>query len=134
MTDKKKLNKILYVDDDHDILKIARLSLEKKGGFTVRTCDSGKKALEEVTAFQPDLIILDVVMPDMDGSRTMAELQKIPGVADIPVFFMTSRLHPDELDFYEKLGISGVLAKPFHPLEISNRVRGLWEKIPAPQG
>lgn len=129
MTDKRELNKILYVDDDLDILKIARLSLEKKGGFTVRTCDSGKKALEEVTVFQPDLIILDVVMPDMDGSRTMGELQKMPGVAHIPVFFMTSRLHPDELEFYDRLGISGVLSKPFHPLDLSNRVMDLWQKL-----
>lgn len=134
MTDKNELNKIelnkiLYVDDDHDILKIARLSLEKKGGFTVHTCDSGKKALEDVLTFQPDLIILDVVMPDMDGSRTMAELRKIPGAAHIPVFFMTSRLHPDELEFYERLGVAGILAKPFHPLELSNRVRDLWAKL-----
>lgn len=129
MTDKLELKKILYVDDDHDILKIARLSLEKKGGFTVHTCDSGQKALEEVTVFQPDLIILDVVMPDMDGSHTMAELKKIPEVAHIPVFFMTSRLHPDELEFYDRLGVSGIIAKPFHPLELSNRVTELWQKL-----
>lgn len=119
----------MYVDDDPDILKIARLSLEKKGNYKVLSCESGIEALHEVEGFQPDLIILDVVMPDMDGIKTLRELQKNPETKKIPVFFMTSRLHPDELDFYERLGIAGILEKPFHPLTLSDQVKMLWNKL-----
>ena len=119
----------MYVDDDPDILKIARLSLEKKGNFKVLACDSGIQALHEVEGFQPDLIILDVVMPDMDGTKILRELQQNPETKKIPVFFMTSRLHPDELDFYKRLGIVGILEKPFHPLTISDQVKKLWNNL-----
>ena len=80
--------KILLVDDDPDLQKIARLSLEKKGGFTVQVCDSGNQALKDVKDFQPDLIILDVILPDMNGMETLSELRKLPEAAQIPVFFL----------------------------------------------
>lgn len=123
------LKKILLVDDDPDLQKIARLSLEKKGGFSVRVCDSGKQALKDVTDFQPDLIILDVVLPDMNGMETLLQLRKLPEAAQIPVFFLTARVSPQETKKYQELGAAGLIRKPFHPMKLANQVKELWEQI-----
>ena len=123
------LKKILVVDDDPDLQKIARLSLEKKGGFIVQVCDSGNQALKDVKAFQPDLILLDVVLPDMNGMETLSALRKLPEAAQIPVFFLTARVSPQETEKYKELGAAGLIRKPFHPMKLADQVKELWEQI-----
>jgi len=129
VTDIAQLKKIMYVEDDPDLRKIVTVSLEARGGFTVRVCDSGEQALEQVGEFQPDLIIMDVMMEDMNGPETLGELRKRPGTAAIPVLFMTSRVLPRDVENYKKIGAAGLIRKPFHPLTLADRVKELWGQI-----
>ncbi len=86
----KNLQRILLIEDDADIQAVGRLALEAVGGFTVRVCASGQDALETASAFAPDLILLDVMMPGMDGPTTFAALRAQPATAHIPIVFMTA--------------------------------------------
>ncbi|MCP5104080.1 MAG: response regulator [bacterium] len=129
MTNVSGLKKIMYVDDDADLRKIAKLSLAVKGGFDVHVCESGEKALTDVTEFQPDLIILDVIMPDMDGPETLTALRNLPEISQVPIFFMTARLQPDELNRYKRLGAAGVIRKPFHPMTLADKINELWNML-----
>ena len=129
MANLSELKKILYVDDDPDLQKIVRLSLEAKGEFTVQVCDSGMEAIKKIKEFQPDLVILDVVMREMDGPETLLELRKTPGVGQAPVIFMTSRLQPEKVKKYKKIGAVGVIEKPFQPRKLADQVKKLWNQV-----
>jgi CheY-like chemotaxis protein len=129
MPDIAGLKKIMIVEDDPDLREIVKLSLAAKGGFTVQVCESGRQALQEVGKFHPDLIISDVSMEDMDGLETLVELRKLPEAAGIPVFFMTSRIEPRDLEKYKTVGADGVLKKPFQPLRLADQVKKLWGQI-----
>jgi two-component system, OmpR family, response regulator len=115
--------RILYVDDEDDIREVATLALELDGGLTVRTCASGAEALDVAAAWQPDLILLDVMMPHMDGPTTLAKLREVPATAAIPIVFITARTQAGEVEQFEALGALGVLAKPFDPMTLGNAVR-----------
>lgn len=126
----KTLVNILYVEDDVDIQAVAQIALEVVGGLSLTTCSSGAEALAAVNnGFVPDLLLLDVMMPNMDGPTTLAGLRKIAATTTTPVIFMTAKVQSTELDFYTSLGAIGVIAKPFDPMELSNQVRTLWEKV-----
>lgn len=124
-----ELNKILYVEDDADIQTVAQIALEMVGGFSLKTCSSGQQALDEVQqGFVPDLLLLDVMMPNMDGPTTLAALRKIATTASTPVIFMTAKVQTVEMEHYLSLGAIGVIAKPFDPMELANQVRQLWQE------
>ncbi len=123
----KTLKKILYVEDEADIQKIARLALEKVGGFEVMICGSGAEALEKAPAFAPDIVLLDVMMPGMDGPDTLAELMKIETLKDTPSIFLTAKALPDEVEHYQDLGALGVIPKPFDPMALAGKVKEIWE-------
>lgn len=126
----KTLTNILYVEDDLDIQAVAQIALEVVGGLSLKTCSSGVEALAAANSgFMPDLLLLDVMMPNMDGPTTLAELRKLPATASTPVIFMTAKVQSAELDFYTSLGAIGVIAKPFDPMELSAQVTALWNKI-----
>ncbi|MDD4963806.1 MAG: response regulator [Gallionella sp.] len=120
------LTRILYVEDEPDIQMIARLALETLGGFTLEVCSSGKEALEKITTFQPQLILLDVMMPGMDGSTTLRELRKLPMFADTPTIFMTAKVQPGEVTGYKQIGAVDVIPKPFDPMTLSTQVLDIW--------
>ncbi|MFY9261625.1 MAG: response regulator [Gallionella sp.] len=120
------LTRILYVEDEPDIQMIARLALETLGGFTLEVCSSGREALEKITAFQPQLILLDVMMPGMDGPTTLGELRKLPAFADTPTIFMTAKVQPSEITGYKAIGAIDVIPKPFDPMMLSNQVLEIW--------
>ncbi len=122
----KALAKILMVEDESDIQAIARLALEAVGGFTVSTCASGAEALASGPAFQPDLILLDVMMPGLDGPGTLQALRRTPGLAAVPVVFMTAKVQPQEIANLRSLGALGVIAKPFDPMTLSSTIRNIW--------
>jgi len=125
------LANILYVEDDADIQTVAQIALEVVGGFSLKTCSSGAQAITEVGGgFVPDLLLLDVMMPNMDGPTTLAELRKLPGTRATPVIFMTAKVQSTEMEFYKSLGAIGVIAKPFDPMELSTQVRKLWQEKP----
>lgn len=123
------LQTILYVEDDNDIQTVARIALEAVGGFTVKICGSGREALDAIeSGFAPDLILLDVMMPEMDGPTTLVSLRKLVPTAATPVIFMTAKAQGSEIAHYKSLGAIGVVAKPFDPMQLPHQVRELWEK------
>lgn len=122
------LNSILMVEDEPDIQTVAKLALEAVGGFNVEICSSGQEALNKVIGINPDLILLDVMMPGMDGPTTLQEMRKIPALSDTPVIFMTAKVQPQEIQQYKDLGALDVIAKPFDPMTLAEHVRSIWEK------
>jgi len=127
------LNKILYVEDDPDIQVVAKIALEVVGGFILRSCSSGREALEPASIdFAPDLMLLDVMMPEMDGPTTLACLRKMTQMLHTPAIFITAKVQPSEVEYLKSLGAIGVLAKPFDPMQLASQVRELWEKSIAP--
>lgn len=121
------LSRILLVEDDPDIQAIARMTLEMVGGFTVHVCPDGMHAVAEAEAFSPDLILLDVMMPGMDGPTTLDELRKLPNLGATPVVFMTAKVQTGEVSEYLAKGAVGVIAKPFDAMTLPSQVRELWE-------
>lgn len=122
------LKRILYVEDEPDIQTVARLALETLGGFTVEICSSGNEALSRAPDFQPQLILLDVMMPSMDGPSTLKMLRRLPQFASTPVVFMTAKVQPSEIAHYLQLGAVGVIPKPFDPMILSNQMQDIWER------
>ncbi|MDP6526672.1 MAG: response regulator [Kiritimatiellia bacterium] len=122
------LNKILHVEDEPDIQEVAKLALESVGGFTVEACSSGQEALDKVADFAPDIILLDVMMPDMDGPATLQELRKIQELADTPIIFMTAKAQTHEIEKFKELGAIDVITKPFDPMTLADQIRDIWEK------
>lgn len=117
--------RLLLVDDDADIRRIAQLSLQHVGGFEVVLAASGSEAVEMAQSSQPDAILLDVMMPGMDGLQTLAALRGLGPTADIPVVFLTAKVQPHEIDRYRALGAAGVICKPFDPLVMPQTLRGM---------
>ncbi len=123
-----QLQRILCVEDEPDIQAVARMALELVGGFEVRVCGSGEDALRELQDWVPDLVLLDVMMPGMDGPGTLKALRERPGLAQLPVAFMTAKVQPGEVAQYRALGALDVIAKPFDPMTLSDQVRAIWER------
>jgi two-component system OmpR family response regulator len=123
-----ELKRILYVEDEPDIQAVARIALEHVGGFVVEICNSGLEAIVRGPEFKPDLLLLDVMMPGMDGVTTLHELRKLPGMLDIPAMFMTAKVQPSEVAQLRQQGAIDVIPKPFDPMTLSENIRSLWHK------
>ncbi len=115
--------KVLYVEDDPDIQVIARIALEDIGGFDVCACTSGDEALAAIGNFTPDVLLLDVMMPGMDGPTLLGHLREQPNARTAPVIFMTARVQRSEVEHYRSLGALTVIAKPFDPLTLAQQIR-----------
>lgn len=124
----KQLKKILYAEDEADIRDIAQISLEDIGGFSVTYCSNGKEVLEKAKTFRPDLLLLDVMMPEMDGPTALVELRKLPYFETIPVIFMTAKIQPDELAKYKEIGAIDTIVKPFDPMKLAQLINTIWDR------
>lgn len=122
------LQRLLYVEDEPDIQAIARLALVAVGGFTVEVCSSGEEALRRAPEFRPDLILLDVMMPGMDGPSTLRALRELPALVATPAVFMTAKVQPAEIAQFKSLGALDVIAKPFDPMTLPDAVRQIWSR------
>lgn len=122
------LKKILFVDDDLDILTIARYAFKLNSQVELRCVNSGDKAIAEARQFLPDLILLDVMMPKMDGVSTMKILRQTPGIEKIPVILCTAKVTKEEISFYQSLGILNVITKPFNPLTLAQTIEKMWQE------
>ncbi len=122
------LKKILYVEDEPDIQAVAKIALEAVGGFELKVCSGGEEAIAAAAGFAPDLLLLDVMMPGMDGPTTLAELRKLPGLENTPIIFMTAKVQPQEIAHFKSLGAVEVIAKPFDPMGLADQVREAWSR------
>lgn len=123
-----KLERILYVEDEPDIQAVARVALELLGGFEIQVCSHGLEALQQVRDFAPDLVLLDVMMPGMDGPATLQRLRADPATAHIPVIFLTAKVQESEVALYQAMGALNVIAKPFDPMTLGDQVRRIWSE------
>jgi two-component system, OmpR family, response regulator len=125
----KNLDRILYAEDEDDIRLIATMALETFGNYVVETCESGAGIVEKAHAFKPDLFLLDVMMPDVDGIAALEAITSTPELKNIPVVFMTAKVQPGEIQRFRELGATDVLSKPFDPQELSANLQAIWEKL-----
>ena len=122
------LQRILYVEDEPDIQAVARMALEAVGGFTLQVCSSGEEALQTAVEFAPDLLLLDVMMPGMDGPTTLQELRNLPDLANTPAVFMTAKVQPQEIEQFKSFGALDVIPKPFDPMTLSDQITLVWQQ------
>lgn len=122
--------RILVVDDEDDIREVAQLSLEMSGGWDVMTASSGPDALRIAASERPDAILLDVMMPEMDGPATFRALQAAPETREIPVVLLTAKVQPSDQRALASLGVAAVLSKPFDPMTLSSQIAAVlgWEE------
>lgn len=116
--------KILQVEDDEDILEISRMALELIGGLEVHQFVDGNVAISQAEAIQPDVLLLDVMMPKMSGEETLAGLRRVAACAETPAFFMTAKSSANSVESLFKLGVVDVLMKPFDPLTLAEQITG----------
>lgn len=121
-----ELEKIMHIEDDLSIQEVTRVALEIVGGFTMISCSSGAEGLQQVEGFAPQLILLDVMMPGMDGPETLAQLRQLPATKATPVVFMTAKVQEHEIQEYYQLGAAGVIIKPFDPMTLSLQIKNIW--------
>ncbi|MGF1539824.1 MAG: response regulator [Pleurocapsa sp.] len=113
---------ILLIDDDDDIREATQICLEITGNWSIITASSGREGLSRAIALQPDVILLDVMMPDLDGLETFKLLQANVATKNIPVILLTAKAQPAEQRQFTQLKVSGVITKPYDPFELSNSV------------
>ncbi len=114
--------RILVIDDEQYIREVAQICLETVAGWEVLTAGSGSEGLATAEAQQPDAILLDVMMPDMDGTTTFQKLQANPATKNIPVILLTAKVQLADRRRYAQLGMKAAIAKPFKPLELAGQV------------
>ena len=117
--------KVLIIDDEEDIRRIAYLSLGKVGGMDVLDADGGSEGLRKAESEKPDVILLDMMMPKMDGRATLAALRGNPSTSNIPVIFLTAKAMRSEVEQLMQIGATGVLTKPFDPMTLASQVRSI---------
>ncbi|MCB1743459.1 MAG: response regulator [Gammaproteobacteria bacterium] len=129
----KPLERILHVDDDADIQDITRLALETIGGFAVESCVTGEEALARAPLFKPDLLLMDVLLPKLDGLDLYRALTALPELQGTPVVFMTSAADTIDLGRYRQIGAIGIITKPFDFTTLGDQVRDVWAHAQARQ-
>jgi two-component system OmpR family response regulator len=131
----RDLQSVLFVDDDPDICSVVQATLRLVPGLNVQTADSGQRAIDLAYELRPDLVLMDVMMPGLDGPTTFGRLRESALLAGIPVIFMTAKVLPAEIAQLLQLGAIGVIVKPFDPLKLYGELYSLWNKAgPARRG
>jgi CheY-like chemotaxis protein len=124
----KQLKKILYAEDEPDVQTVVELTVQTMSDYEIKVCDNGKRLLECVEEYNPDLILLDVMMPEMDGPTTFKNLQENIKTKAIPVVFMTAKAQIHEIEIFKETGIWGVITKPFDPMNLCNEIAKIWNE------
>ena len=123
------LERLMLVEDDNDIRTVAVMALEMVGGLKVQACETGTAALAAVKAFDPQLVLLDVMMPGMSGPEVLRTLRQDAQTFGLPVVFMTAKVQTEEVEALRRLGAVDVIAKPFDPMTLADQVKAIWSRI-----
>ena len=126
----RPLNKICYVEDDEDIQRIVRMSLERVGKMTVEIVTDPLQAIGVIHAFKPDLVMLDWMMPGMDGPTLFRKMKEDPQMSALPVVFITAKAQSRDMAELMALGAVGTISKPFSPKDLPDQLRAIWKKLP----
>ncbi len=126
----RPLAKVCYVEDDEDIQRIVRLSLERVGKLTVELVSDPMVAIDAMKRFGPDLVLLDWMMPGMDGPTLFKKMKEHAETRELPVVFITAKASQAELDDLIRMGAAGTISKPFSPKDLPDQLRGIWGKLP----
>jgi CheY-like chemotaxis protein len=126
----RPLLRICYVEDDEDIQRIVRMSLERVGKMTIEVVTDSTKAVDVMVAFKPDMVMLDWMMPVMDGPAVFRAMKGREETKALPVVFITAKASQRELDELIALGAAGVISKPFSPKDLPDQLRAVWKKLP----
>jgi CheY-like chemotaxis protein len=124
------LTRVCYVEDDPDIQRIVRMSLERIGRMTVEVVTDSPKAVEAIRAFKPDLVMLDWMMPIMDGPAVFRKIREQEDLKTLPVVFITAKASQKELDELRAMGAAGTISKPFSPKDLPDQLRAIWHALP----
>jgi len=124
------LTRICYVEDDEDIQRIVRMTLERVGKMTVEIVGDPTLAIEAMTTFKPDLVMLDWMMPKMDGPALFRQMKLRPETSALPVVFITAKASQHDLDELLRLGAAVAISKPFSPKDLPDQLRAIWAKLP----
>lgn len=123
------LRRILLADDEPDIREVSRIALEMVGGCEVEVCSSGFEVLRKVAEFEPDMIVIDVMMPDKGGLEVLEELRQDPRHKDLPIVFLTGVALDSDIQDLRRSGVVEVIRKPFDPMNLANQVAIIWSEI-----
>jgi CheY-like chemotaxis protein len=126
----RALNRVCYVEDDEDIQRIVRMSLERIGKMTVEVVGDPMVAIDAMVRFAPDLVLLDWMMPGMDGPTLFQAMKQRPETAALPVVFITAKASTLEMSELTGLGAAGAITKPFSPKDLPDQLREIWSKLP----
>jgi CheY-like chemotaxis protein len=126
----RPLNRICYVEDDEDIQRIVRMSLERVGKMTVEVVGDPTAAVDTMVKFQPDMVMLDWMMPVLDGPAVFRQMKARPETSGLPVVFITAKAAQRDLDELTALGAAGTISKPFSPKDLPDQLRAIWAKLP----
>lgn len=125
----RNLKRIVHVEDDESIRAIAKVALERVGGFTLLSCATGKEALEKAEQFAPDMLLLDVMMPGLDGPTTLEKLREQMDLSGVAVVFMTAKVQSAEIEYYKSIGACNVVLKPFDVMTLSEQLVQYWTEF-----
>ena len=123
----EQFERVMCVEDDPDIRMILDFSLGRMGGFSLCLCESGMQALERVPEFKPQLVLLDVMMPEMSGPETLVKLREMSDIQGVPIVFLTAKAMQDEVEALLEHGATGIIVKPFDPVALPQNIRIYWE-------
>ena len=126
----RPLTRICYVEDDEDIQRIVRMSLERVGKMTVEVVSDPTQALQAFAEFRPDLVMLDWMMPVLDGPALFRQMKLRPETSSLPVVFITARASERDLAELQALGAAGTISKPFSPRDLPDQLRAIWAALP----
>lgn len=124
----KELKRILYAEDEPDIQIIVEMIIQSMSDYEIKICDNGQILLDCVEEYNPDLILSDVMMPEMDGPTTLKKLKENEKTKHIPVIFMTAKAQIQEVQTFFDSGVIGIITKPFEPMELCSLIKDLWDK------
>ena len=127
MSHHESLERVLYIEDEEDIRIVADIALKTIGGLDTRCCASGPEGLATLETFPAQLILLDVMMPGMDGPSVLSEIRNNSQYQNTPVVFITAKVQADEVDQLLSLGANAVISKPFEPMDMAQKLKDIWE-------